>query len=658
MLLFLLVFSNRIYAADIWLPKTNGFWHAGNNWSLSRPPDQTSGTTYITNIATNVLIKTVTLTASTPGTNMVINGLTLGSPTNGVTNILYLQDAGIDRPLTILNGSELKIFRGGALVLTNSSLLLTGGFSASQGFNVYAGTVKIESGSIQMLEDPGETNATTFVRIGRTNVGTLTINGGTMDVGSLRLGEGLAAVPQSKPTGNLLITGGLLKIGAEFGIANSPQSTGVVEVAGGTIQVANHGTNVMRIGDEGFGRMVISNGVVQVGDVSIARHTNALGALTIYTNGSFLGSDDISIGRFPGSTGVLFMAGGFLAATNHPLWIGREGNGRLDMSNGVLLASALHVAAVATNTAQGAVTLSGGSIVLSSNLLIGLAGYRSGQVLVSGGTLEVTNEAGLASTVVGNGSLEMTGGTASMDNLILTNGVGKIILKGGTLRTKGTIVSNGLPFQIGDGTNPATLFLLGGTHSFADGLIISSNAILAGCGIVTGPITTFGTNALNCQSQPPTITADPESQTVPQGTSIQFTGSASGSGPLFYQWLLNNSAIPGANGSVYQISAVQPSNAGSYRLMVTNTSGSATSAVAQLRVLVKPTVSQVTKAGGNVSLTFETINGLTYTVEFKDTLTMPSWSPLIPSTNGTGNPLTFQDINPATPTRFYRVRVD
>jgi T5SS/PEP-CTERM-associated repeat protein len=659
-MLFLLTFSSQIFGADNWLPKTNDFWRVPGNWSLNRAPDQSSGTTYVTNTATNILIKTVTIDALTANTNLLLNGLTLGSPSNSVTNILIIQDLGIDRPLTILNGSELKIVRGGALILTNSSLVLTGGFGASQGFNAYAGTVTLESGFIRMLEDPGETNATTFVRIGRTNVATLTINGGTMEIGSLRLGENLANNPQIRPTGNLRLRGGLLQVAAELSIGTTPQSTGMVEIAGGFLKVIDQGTNIMRIGDEGFGQMVISNGMAEVGNVSVGRHTNSFGALTIYTNGFFIASDDFSIGRFAGATGTVSLIGGTLAVTNHPIWVGREGVGQLNVSNGLLQAAALHIAIVDTNTAQGSVTLAGGRTRLSSNVTIGHPAYNGGRLFVQGGTLDVTNNAGLAFLAVNNGLFEIADGIVSIDTVILTNTTGRLSFNRGTLKTGGTFVSNELPFVVGDGTNPATLFLRGGTHTFANGLVISSNATVAGCGTVIGSITILGTNALDCTSvgEGPAITEQPKNQSILEGKNVQFSALVSGTAPLFYQWLFNGSPIESANSSVYALNTIDVSRAGNYSVWVTNHFGSVTSQVAQLRVLVKTSISQIQPAMASLLLTFGTLTNLNYTVEFKNTLDDPSWTPLFPIIPGTGGPFTFQDTNSSLPSRFYRIRTD
>jgi len=51
---------------------------------------------------------------------------------------------------------------------------------------------------------------------------------------------------------------------------------------------------------------------------------------------------------------------------------------------------------------------------------------------------------------------------------------------------------------VGDGSTPATLQLLGGTYSFADGLVVANNATVTGCGTILGSITNHGTIATNC----------------------------------------------------------------------------------------------------------------------------------------------------------------
>ena len=85
----------------------------------------------------------------------------------------------------------------------------------------------------------------------------------------------------------------------------------------------------------------------------------------------------------------------------------------------------------------------------------------------------------------------------------------------------------------------------------------------------------------------PTITSQPASQSVPPGTDVTFSVSATGSEPLSYQWRLNGANIPGATNSTYSITNnVQPADGGSYDVLVFNSFGTVTSLIATLKVTV------------------------------------------------------------------------
>ena len=84
-------------------------------------------------------------------------------------------------------------------------------------------------------------------------------------------------------------------------------------------------------------------------------------------------------------------------------------------------------------------------------------------------------------------------------------------------------------------------------------------------------------------SSAPAITGQPQSQTVTAGSSATFSVVASGQA-LAYQWRFNGGNIAGATSSSYTIAIVQSGNAGNYDVVVSNGSGTVTSAVAVLTV--------------------------------------------------------------------------
>jgi type II secretory pathway component GspD/PulD (secretin) len=76
---------------------------------------------------------------------------------------------------------------------------------------------------------------------------------------------------------------------------------------------------------------------------------------------------------------------------------------------------------------------------------------------------------------------------------------------------------------------------------------------------------------------PPSIAAQPTSQTVVSGNNATFSVTAEGTPPLSYQWYFNGSAISGATAASYSISGVTASNEGNYTVIITSPYGSVTS---------------------------------------------------------------------------------
>jgi len=94
----------------------------------------------------------------------------------------------------------------------------------------------------------------------------------------------------------------------------------------------------------------------------------------------------------------------------------------------------------------------------------------------------------------------------------------------------------------------------------------------------------------------PSITTQPADQAVTVGQTANFSVAASGTAPLTYQWQKNNSNISGATSSSYATPATtQSDNASTFRVVVTNSAGSATSRNATL------TVNPVQSAGVDVT---------------------------------------------------------
>lgn len=85
--------------------------------------------------------------------------------------------------------------------------------------------------------------------------------------------------------------------------------------------------------------------------------------------------------------------------------------------------------------------------------------------------------------------------------------------------------------------------------------------------------------------QAPIITAQPAGLTASEGAAATFQVKVTGTSPLSYQWYLNNSPLAGTTSSSLVLAPVDPSQAGIYQVVVTNSVGMVASAPATLKVI-------------------------------------------------------------------------
>lgn len=83
----------------------------------------------------------------------------------------------------------------------------------------------------------------------------------------------------------------------------------------------------------------------------------------------------------------------------------------------------------------------------------------------------------------------------------------------------------------------------------------------------------------------PSISSPPSSLTRTYGYSAAFTVVAAGQGPFTYQWHKGNARIRGATSATYTIPVTSMTDAGTYKVVVSNAAGSMTSPSATLTVL-------------------------------------------------------------------------
>jgi hypothetical protein len=158
---------------------------------------------------------------------------------------------------------------------------------------------------------------------------------------------------------------------------------------------------------------------------------------------------------------------------------------------------------------------------------------------------------------------------------------------------------------------------------------------------------------------PPTITNQPVSATVVAGGTTNFTVLA-GTPPLNYQWYFNtNTALAAATNSSLSLTNIRLSQVGAYTVIITNSSGGATSSPALLGVTLpsSPALQSPDIVGGKFQFTFNPVVGLTNSVVTNSAASGGSWVALTnipPPANA--SPVTVTDALGSS-NRFYRVQI-
>jgi len=170
--------------------------------------------------------------------------------------------------------------------------------------------------------------------------------------------------------------------------------------------------------------------------------------------------------------------------------------------------------------------------------------------------------------------------------------------------------------------------------------------------------TVDSTNATLTVHYAPVIVSQPLGQMVIAGSSIGFSVIADGVPSPTYQWHFNNSPIPGANSPAYTVASAQPSNAGSYKVVVSNARGSVVSDTANL-VVPAPSFLTISRPGGGlVQLTITGTVGAVYSIEYvSDLVQTNGWRCLDLLQLAAAEQSWIDPTVPVRGQRFYRVAV-
>ncbi len=358
--------------------------------------------------------------------------------------------------------------------------------------------------------------------------------------------------------GNFVVApGGTLAVsnGISFG-HNNGNSNG-----GGTL--TNLGTVLWtgNFNQAGYGGVTIANsGVWQLFDNN--NFLNSVGSNVFVNSGvlerfSDAGTSTISwpffnTGTVQSGAGTLSVQNGFRQTGGQTLLVG----GNLSVSPGLQLDGGV---LAGTNIITGPVT---------NNSVVKPGGDAAGQLSISG-TYSQTAQGQLDIQIGG------TGVGSNYDQLAVSGAMNL----NGTLNV--TLIDPFVP-AVGNQFVAATFGSRTGDFSTVNGLVLTTNLALQASYTVNALNLTA--TATNSPGAPPAIIAQPQSQSIINGQTANFSVTATGTRPLFYQWIFNSAVISNQNAPTLTLVGAQTNAAGNYQVIVTNAAGSVTSAVATLTV--------------------------------------------------------------------------
>ncbi len=225
---------------------------------------------------------------------------------------------------------------------------------------------------------------------------------------------------------------------------------------------------------------------------------------------------------------------------------------------------------------------SGVAVDLSGNLLIAEQGS---------GRIRKVSTNGIITTVAGNGFSGYNSDNIAATNALLYYPTGVAQDQAGNIFIAD--YSNNRVRKV-DTSSSASLL--------ANGTLVLNNLGLQNSGnyqvVISSSYSSITSSVavLNVQN-PPAVAVPPQSLAVECGLTTNLTVTATGYGPLAYQWLMSGTNLPGATASNYVFTASLGA-VGSYSVVITNSLGSVTSSVANV-TLVDTTAPQIVSAPGN-----------------------------------------------------------
>jgi fibronectin-binding autotransporter adhesin len=315
--------------------------------------------------------------------------------------------------------------------------------------------------------------------------------------------EGDLYVGSNGPSSVLFLIGGALVANSNGIIGGGSMSVSNLAVVTGSGSVWSN-RNEIFIGQRGSGnRLEVRDGArVECQDATLGTFDSASNNVVVVTDpGSFwrIEDGDLFVGYGGGgnrlviTNGASVCGGGIIgdnsSSPNNEVVVTGAGSSWTNLNNGLVVGD--------VGSRNRLVITNGGLVVSEVDVTVGFEPVSTNnRIVVDGGALRALDpDNGILD--VRRGTNVLNAGLIDVTRLLLTNALGFFEFNGGKLSSGNSTVNNGQLFRVGNGVSPATFALTGnGTHSFANGLTVSANALLTGNGAVSGILSVQTSGAL------------------------------------------------------------------------------------------------------------------------------------------------------------------
>jgi T5SS/PEP-CTERM-associated repeat protein len=414
------------------------------------------------------------------------------------TNLIYIGNYGVSNRLVVAEGGAVDSadgYIGGNSTASNNSVLVTG-----------AGSVWTNANSLY---------------VGSSGAGNqLVVSNGATAFGY----EGLIGSTSSSSNNLAVVTGAgsLWSNAVDLFVGNDGRNNQLIVTNGGTVrgQVGTVGLNA-----SGSNNLVVVTGVgsLWTNDQALFVGNSGGGNSLVVSNGGTVSSSDGIIGLNSTSDNnvALVTEPGSSWNMAGDLAVGFTGDGnRLVVSNsgrvlnnfGVMLSHSNEVIVTGAGSLWSnrldvivgglgrgnRLVVNDGGTVLGGNVFVGQESTSTNnRVVVDAGTLLVTNMAGTGVLDIRRGTNVLNAGLMDVDQLVMTNTLSRFEFNGGTLITRGAVISNSLLVVGNTGNVPAVWDVRAGAsnHFMAGGVYVGGAGSFAQLIHTNGALLTNGAEA-------------------------------------------------------------------------------------------------------------------------------------------------------------------